>query len=287
MTPRATEVLIRPVVVTWEAGWTFPIKGIWYFVTHPFLWPLLRARLLPCAIVSVIVMVHLFLWTFLPQVAFCALFQRGGSAWVNGTFLVLSEGAAIVAILFEAFFVDEAQCDIFDAVLVERGREDLVAHRRTVSPTGETPVKRLGPRERNAVYAPFNFRQIFEFVLLLPLNFIPYAGVPLFVLLTGYRAGPLAHWRYFKFIKLKRDQRKAFTTEWRWKYTWFGTCSLMLQLIPVLNMLFLLTSTAGSALLVVLLEEKQHQKVDVSQQTTIAPETSDPPVQARDYGTMV
>lgn len=46
----------------------------------------------------------------------------------------------------------------------------------------------------SSVYGPFSFRQIAEFVILLPLNFVPYFGVPLFLFLTGYRAGPLQHW---------------------------------------------------------------------------------------------
>lgn len=50
-------------------------------------------------------MLNLFFWTFLPQVAFLALFHKAGSAWVNGTFLVLGESAAIIALLFESFLV--------------------------------------------------------------------------------------------------------------------------------------------------------------------------------------
>lgn len=90
-------------------------QGLWYFCTHPDLWPLLKGRLLPCFLLSIFVFANLFIWTYLPQVAFLYLFHKAG-AWVNGTFLVLGEGAAIVAILFEAFFVDETQVDLFDAV---------------------------------------------------------------------------------------------------------------------------------------------------------------------------
>ena len=57
----------------------------------------------------------LFTWTYLPQVAFLAIFQ-GHLAWVNGTFLVLGEGAVIIALLFEAFPADEALLNLFDAV---------------------------------------------------------------------------------------------------------------------------------------------------------------------------
>ena len=79
-------------------------QGLFYFVAHPFLYPLLRARLLPAFLLSIFVLGNLFFWTYLPQVAFLAIFHHAG-AWLNGTFLVLGEGAAIVAILFEAFFV--------------------------------------------------------------------------------------------------------------------------------------------------------------------------------------
>ncbi|KAH7090065.1 hypothetical protein BKA62DRAFT_726187 [Auriculariales sp. MPI-PUGE-AT-0066] len=274
------QVLAHPVTTAWEAGWTYPFKGFWYFLTHPFLWPLLRGRLLPCAILSTFVMINLFMWTYLPQVAFLYVLSGfGPGAWINGTFLVLSEGAAIVAILFEAFFVDETLVDIFDAVLVERGHEDLVRNRRPVVPRplpatppepgpshpshpahpSPNPVQRLGPRDARSVFSPFNCRQILELVLFLPLNIIPFVGVPLYMILTGYRAGPLQHWRYFKFLRLKGRRRKDFIDEWRHKYTGFGTAALCLQLIPVVNMLFLMTSAAGAALFAELLEEKRRQ----------------------------
>jgi hypothetical protein len=85
-----------------------------FFVAHPFLYPLLKARLLPAFLLSAFIILNLFFWTYLPQVAFLALFQHNGSAWVNGTFLVLGEGAAVVAILFESFLVVSAPIRLFD-----------------------------------------------------------------------------------------------------------------------------------------------------------------------------
>jgi len=203
--------------------------------------------MLPAFLLSVFVLFNLFFWTYLPQVAFLAIFHHAG-AWVNGTFLVLGEGAAIVAILFEAFFVDESQLDTFDSILVNKGWEELVATRRPVAIEGENALKRLGKPTRSSVYGPFSLRQIVEFIILLPLNFVPFVGVPLFLILTGYRGGPLQHWRYFKLHDLDRKQRNAFVRRRRWQYTWFGTVALMLQLVPVLSMLFLITTAAGSAL---------------------------------------
>ncbi|KAK5008269.1 hypothetical protein LTR16_004363 [Cryomyces antarcticus] len=264
MAPKLKQTLItRPIRAVSTASWLYPLKGIYYFLTHPFLYPLLRARLLPCTLLSLFVLSSLFVWTYLPQVAFLAVvFRQGHSAWVNGTVLVLGEGAAIIAILFEAFLVDEAQVDIFDAVLVSEGHDDLVRTMRPVEDallSGEyaNPVRRLGRPTKASVYAPFSLRQIVEFVVLLPLNFVPFVGVPLFLLLTGYRAGPFQHWRYFKLRALSRSERDAEVGKRRPSYTWFGTVALLLQLVPVLSMLFLLTTAAGAALWAARLEEEK------------------------------
>lgn len=179
---------------------------------------------------------------------------HGPLAWVNGAFLVLGEGAAIVALLFEAFFVDETLVDVFDAVLINEGYTDLIASSRILDSDGRDPVKQLGKPTTSAVYSPFSFRQILEFIIFLPLNLIPVAGTPMFLVFTGYRAGPFHHWRYFKLLDFTKKERQAFLKKRQLKYTWFGTVALLLQLIPVLSMLFLLTTAAGSALWVVRLE---------------------------------
>ena len=242
------------------------MEGVYYFAAHPFLYPLLRARLLPSLLLSIFVLTNLFIWTYLPQVAFLAIFH-GPLAWINGAFLVLGEGAAIVALLFEAFFVDETLVDVFDAVLINEGLGDLVAQGRILQMEGSDPVKQLGKPTTSAVYSPFSFRQIIEFIFFLPLNLVPVVGTPVFLVLTGYRAGPLQHWRYFKLLGLTKKERQASTKRRKLQYTWFGTVALLLQLVPVLSMLFLLTTASGSALWVVKLErqrfESDHHDSDV------------------------
>ena len=56
---------------------------------------------------------------------------------------------------------------------------------------------------------------------------------------------------------LTKKERNAEIRTRRWKYTWFGTVALLLQLVPILSMFFLLTTAAGSALWVVKLEEQK------------------------------
>jgi hypothetical protein len=48
-----------------------------------------------------------------------AIFQGIHLAWFNAAVLVLEEGALIVAILFEAFLVDEALVEIVDSVRLD------------------------------------------------------------------------------------------------------------------------------------------------------------------------
>lgn len=239
------------------------MQGIYYFLAHRFLWTFLRARLLPVILLSAFIYVNLFVWAYLPQVAILHIFH-GPAAWVNAAVLVLGEGQVIIALLFEAFLVDETLVDIFDSVLINEGLEDLVSQARTLDPDAEGPVKMLGKPTKSAIYSPFSLRQIIEFIIFLPLNFIPLVGVPIFLIVTGFRAGPFHHWRYFKLLGLSKKERNQYIRRRKMKYTWFGTVALSLQLVPVLSMFFLLTSAAGSALWVVQMEKARRERDRVS-----------------------
>lgn len=111
----AVEPLERPAGYLWRAlvAASYPLRGIWYFLSHPAYYPLFLSRLLPLSLISVIVYFILFTFTFLPQYAFLAIFH-GWGAWVNAVILVLGEGLVIIQGLFEGFFVDECRVDVFD-----------------------------------------------------------------------------------------------------------------------------------------------------------------------------
>ncbi|KAJ6468580.1 hypothetical protein DFH09DRAFT_1222458 [Mycena vulgaris] len=198
----------REIFVT-SAYWV-----VYFCLRHDSCWPLLRARFIPCLLISIVVLPVLFISRPL--------------AWFNAVFLVLGEAAAIIALLFEAFLVDHTLVNIFDAVLIHQGLSEL---------TGADPVKQLGPPTKSAQYSPFSLRLSLEFILFLPLTFIPLGGGPLYCLVLGRRAGPFQHWRYFKLVGLNEKQRNAFIKKRQWKYTWFGMVALLLQLIPVFSML--------------------------------------------------
>ncbi|KAI8948153.1 hypothetical protein F4801DRAFT_592045 [Xylaria longipes] len=234
---------------------SYPLRGIYYFLRHPAFYPLFLGRLLPLSIVSTLVYMILFIFTFLPQLAFLALFH-GRAAWLNAVVLVLGEGLVIIQGLFEGFFVDECRVDVFDATLINEDLEHLVAPHRLLFPDAPNSVKKLGKPTSAAVYQPWSLIQIVELIVCLPLNLIPYFGTPAFIIITGARLGTFAHYRWFELRGLNKKERKLAIRNRSWEYTWFGTTAMILELIPILSLFFLLTSTAGSAIWAAKLEQR-------------------------------
>jgi len=76
---------------------SYPLRGVWYFSTRRYYWPLFIGRLVPLSIVSLLVYVILFSIAFLPQYAFLAIFH-GWGAWPNAIVLVLAEGLVIIQV---------------------------------------------------------------------------------------------------------------------------------------------------------------------------------------------
>lgn len=237
--PRSHTALwpIRNVV---PSPFLYPFKGIFYFCTNREYWSLWNRRLIPLTVTSIVILGLLFTFTYLPQVTFLAVFHWH-FAWVNAVFLVLGEAQVIIALLFEALLVDETLVNVFDvslytspflcvpklidsqATLIREGFIDLVSPFRTLDhdAPNANAVKMLGKPTSSAVYSPFSFRQIAEFILFLPLNLIPLVGTPAFLILTGARAGPLHHWRYFKLRGLTKKERNNEIRTRREKYTWY------------------------------------------------------------------
>ncbi|KAI5859927.1 hypothetical protein GGS23DRAFT_254595 [Durotheca rogersii] len=238
---------------------SYPLRGIYYFLRRPAYYPLFVGRLLPLSVISFLVYTILFTFTFLPQYAFLAIFH-GWGAWVNAVVLVLGEGLVIIQGLFEGFFVDECRVDVFDATLLDNGLESLVAPHRILFLQAPTSVKKLGKPTTPAVYQPWSLIQIVELVVFLPLNLVPYVGMPAFVIITGARLGTFSQYRWFALRGMTKKEQKREVRSRMWEYTWFGTVAMLLQLIPVLSFFFLLTSTTGAALWTAKLQQQQQQQ---------------------------
>ncbi|KAF8906047.1 hypothetical protein CPB84DRAFT_1676129 [Gymnopilus junonius] len=226
-------------------AWAYPVLGVTYLASHPNLYSALSPVITKAVLTSVSITGALFFFTYLPQVAFCALFS-GPLAFVTATLLVLSESYVLVSVVSKAFFLSTAQDRIFDAVLLQLGKQQLVERGRQVR-SNSSGFKVLG-RSLTQPLSRFSKEGTMRYVLSLPLNSIPGIGTAFFLLYNGIKAGPSFHARYFQLKDYDKTARDAFVESKRGAYTAFGATALALNLVPGVGLLFNITSTIGAAL---------------------------------------
>ncbi|KAG6833501.1 hypothetical protein H0H87_006073 [Tephrocybe sp. NHM501043] len=189
----------------------------------------------------------LFIFTYMPQVAICAVFS-GPFAFLIAALLVLGEASAIILLISRLFFLRQALDEIFDAVLVQQGNEQLVLRGREIKSSGG--VKKLG----KAVTKPlsrFSKEGLLRYIITFPLNSIPVIGTILFFLyngILGVKAGPTFHIRYFQLKGFDSLNRRSFCEKRRGAYTAFGATALALNVLPFVGLAFSFTTTVGAAL---------------------------------------
>ena len=221
------------------------------------LWPPFVKRIPKLLILSFSVLTFLFVFLYLPQVAFLAFFN-GPLAWVNAAFMVLNEAAMIITFIAENFLIETGLVDVFDAVLLDHGLTALVATARELNPDAPTSVRALG----NYTKSPnmrFSCGLTLKFILTLPLNFIPVIGPFLYILAQGYLSGPLAHFRYFQLKGWTPTQQNRWRKHKLLSYWSFGVVHMIFQLFPVLSIFTLFTTAVGAALWAVEIEKREYQ----------------------------
>ncbi|KZT53627.1 hypothetical protein CALCODRAFT_439850 [Calocera cornea HHB12733] len=234
-------------------------QGIYYLLRHPVLFRPLRQRLPLALLISTVIITLLFVFTYLPQVAFLALFKiHGPLAFLHAALAVLSESATIISFVLETFVIEEQVVDIFDATLLLKSEDALVARGRILLPAAveengaHTPgardaVQRLGEFTKSP-FTRFSCWDVCVWLLELPLNFLPLVGPWLFIALQGLSSGPLAHYHYVLLVGLKKKERRVYFRRRRLEYMGFGTVCLLLQTFPILSTLVCFTNAVGAAL---------------------------------------
>jgi hypothetical protein len=216
------EILIKDAVKS--QAYLYPIKGIYYFLTHSQLSKPLRDELGPTISTAVSVAGTMFFFTYLPQVAVLTLFN-GPLAVVSTIFLVLSESATITNLISRSFFIEDALVDTFDGVsslvgiydiktngsqtLLIRDQGELVAQGRIIKPRGSAAdtMSRLGKILKRP-FARFTPTSLIRYFMYLPLNLIPIIGPILFITFQARKSGPQAHARYFQLKGMNKRQRE-------------------------------------------------------------------------------
>ncbi|KAF5386930.1 hypothetical protein D9615_001715 [Tricholomella constricta] len=237
-----------------SGGWSYPLLGIVYFVSHPSLYRAVAPIIIKCIISALGITIGLFVFTYIPQVAFCALFS-GPFAFITAAVMVLGEAYAIILVLSKLLFVGQAQDEIFDAVLLQQGNEQLVSRGREVR--SSSGIKKLGKSITLAKpLSRFSMKGILRYIISLPLNSLPIVGTIMFFLYNGVEAGPGFHTRYFQLKGFDASTRQSFVEKRRGAYTAFGATALALNVVPIIGLAFGFTSTVGAALWASQLEKK-------------------------------
>jgi len=245
----AAEEAERVTAMTKDAvqshAYLYPLKGIYYFITHKELWRPLKAKLTPTLTLSVGITTLMFLVAYVPQAAIMA-FTSGPVAAVSAALLTLSESSTLINLLSRTFLIEDALVDTFDGTLLSRDCTNLVEEGRQVKAGGDS-IARLGKLLKSP-FAKFTPNAIIRYVLYLPLNFIPVVGTIIFIILQGKRVGPAGHARYFQLKEWSKRQREVHIEENRGGYTSFGVAAFLLEMIPFANLIFTFTNTVGAAL---------------------------------------
>jgi len=239
-----------------SGGYIYPFRGIVYFATHPSLYKSVLPVITNLLIVSVVVLSAMFFLLYFPHVAVLA-FISGPLAFIAAIPLILAESSVIILFVARVFFVSEVQDQLFDAVLLQQGHDQLVGKGRQVLKSKDkgVDVKRLG-KSITKPLDKFSTEGLIRYLITLPLNAVPVVGTIVFLLYNGIKAGPGYLSRYFGLKQFTKEQRDSFVHNNHGTLTAFGATTLALQLIPIVGLGFLFTSSVGAALYASDLERK-------------------------------
>ncbi|OBZ74245.1 Outer spore wall protein RRT8 [Grifola frondosa] len=262
------ETALHIVEAIVSLAWLWPLRGIFFSLTHPHIILSVRNAVLKSLLTSVVIFVLLAFFTYLPQAAVLAIFT-GPLAPIFALFLVGAESLLLLTLLARPLFLEPALTHVFDATLLASGQAQLVKHGKTRARGSATSgVEGVLARPLQA----FTKDGVLRYVLTLPLNFVPAVGTVLFLLINGYRGGPGWHARYFQLKGFTKGQRIALVEKKRAEYTAFGMVTLLFNLIPLLGLVFTFTNTIGAALWAARIEAESNliESAGVNQETSTA-----------------
>ncbi|KAF5358522.1 hypothetical protein D9756_001759 [Leucocoprinus leucothites] len=231
-TNKDLKALIRKTVDCRDAfvskAWLYPLLGISYFTTHPSLYQSVAPALVKALTVSAGVTFGLVFFTYLPQMAFCALFS-GIFSPLTAAVMVLGEAYILVWVIGRPLMLAKVQDRLFDQVMVIQGHERLVAREERSTPKSE-------------------IEGALRYLVSLPLNSIPGIGTAMFLMYNGEKQGPGYHARYFELKGWDKQVKEKFVHQRKAAYTAFGAVSVALNVVPILGLVFKLTTTVGAAM---------------------------------------
>ncbi|KAG9250087.1 uncharacterized protein F5Z01DRAFT_427240 [Emericellopsis atlantica] len=226
-------------------AWFYPIKGIFYFLSHRTLWQPFVSKLPQYLALYGSVTAGMFTFTYLPQFA-VLVFVNGPLAVFTTVFLILNESSTIVNMISKNYLLQDSLLDTFDGTLLTRNKTGMVKEGREVR-SGSNPIAKLG-KVITSPFAKFSPKAIVRYFMYLPLNFIPVVGTAIFVFLQAKGRGQGVHDRFFQLKKWSASQRGDWLKKHTGPYTAFGLVATLLEMVPVASVFFTYTNTVGAAL---------------------------------------
>ncbi|KAI0629737.1 hypothetical protein C8Q77DRAFT_1138152 [Trametes polyzona] len=95
-------------------------------------------------------------------------------------------------------------------------------------------------------------------LLMIPLNFVPFAGIFIAAWFKALGTARYLHQPYFKAKKMTTEQISVFIEERKWDYRAFGFAAALAERLPIVGLIFSISNRIGAAMWAHDLEKRQH-----------------------------
>ena len=244
---RESEMPVLPTSV-------YPLRGMFYLLSHPSLCRRLACGLFAMVLFSIVASILLFIFAFPWQAEALSGYTSVWLAWLISLLLtVLEIGTSVL--IFSSVFLAQYMSQIFDAVC----REETMLFNREETPT--PLAMRYSCLKSLVILLIF---RVFLLVVTSPLNLLPLLGTLLYIYVNAFYYAWSLHCRYFDLLGLTFAQGlvvfsrrtrntclvvgRHFAEANRSAYTQFGLVAVLLELIPLVNIVSPMSNVIGSAL---------------------------------------
>lgn len=229
---------------------------MYYFITHPTIWPFYVTILLPQLVLTLVIYLIMFSLFFPPQALVYTLLM-GPLGVIGAWYSLILQASTLSIFVVTISLMPHIQRVAYDAVLSRECANDVMLMGK-LRRYRKLPIR---DRAREYVKAIPDF-SIFPFSLLkllafFGIYFIPFVGPIIVLFFQSSRRGLKAHARYFKLKGFLRSDIRTIHKLNRPAYMGYGVVALWLELFPFINMFFMFTNTLGAALWAVDIENQE------------------------------
>lgn len=234
-----------------QPSYMYPLKGISFLANHPSqLWGAVLLPIVVSIAIGVGAFVVLMAGGLYPQALFFLTYTPlpPWAAWILSLVLVFLE-TVLLSFILAQLFLDHARTRLYAKVFELNGLQ-FSSLDRVIQGTGNAYFQWVSQR------AIFLFL-FFQMVATLPINLVPVAGTICYAGLNGVSFAWALQGVYFERKGLSFLQQWKFVKTHLNDYLSFGAVAVLLDSIPVFNILFFYTNIIGSALWAIDMEKAQ------------------------------